>query len=89
MSTTWTDRSTERPNWFELDDVIVCGPCRADLLREWSPEAVEAKGGDPNGDEVCRPRDFVNLGRTPWAGNEEPLRYMQCDECGGQWGPDA
>jgi hypothetical protein len=90
--------TTDRPNWFETrDGMIVCGPCRAILLAEWAPGTGKA-GVDAGGhsvvltispDEEVRPTDFTNLGRTPWAGNSEPDRYIQCDQCLGQWGPDA
>lgn len=85
--TTNTTTAIDRPYWYETDDVIVCGPCRRQLLDDWSPEMVRLKGG--NDEETCRPSDFRPLGRTPWAGSEPGDRYMQCDNCLGQWGPDA
>lgn len=77
----------DRPLWYETDDVIVCQSCKDEILRDWSPEAVRVKGG--NEEEMVRPSDFRALGRTPWAGNPPGDRYMQCDNCLGQWGPDA
>lgn len=77
----------DRPNFFRCDDSIVCAECRRKTLAAWSPEAVRAKGGTE--DEMVRASDFLNLGRTPWAGNPPGDRYIQCDECLGQWGPDA
>lgn len=78
---------TDRVSWFDINGVVVCGPCRREMLDEWSPAEVKRKGGTE--DEVCRPGDFTALGRTPWAGSEAGGRYMQCDVCLGQWGPDA
>lgn len=93
-----TEDRPDRPSWFETSTgMIVCGPCRAKLLAEWAPGTGKA-GLDEGGrstvikispDEEVRPSDFTNLGRTPWAGNSEPDRYIQCDQCLGQWGPDA
>ena len=77
----------ERPYWYETTEGIFCQGCRAEALRNWSPEVVRDMGG--NEDEVVRPRDFTPLGRTPWSGNPPGDRYMQCDGCNGQWGPDA
>lgn len=78
---------TDRPYWYECNDMIVCQWCRAEMLRDWNPQAVKAKGGSE--DEMVRRADFRPLGRTPWAGGDEGDRYMQCDGCLGQWGPDA
>jgi len=79
---------TTRPYWYEVaEGGIYCQWCRAKMLEEWSPHAVAQKGGTE--DEMARPSDFRPLGRTPWAGNSVGERYMQCDNCNGQWGPDA
>ncbi len=78
---------TDLPLWYEVGDNIVCEECKAETLRDWSPQMVEAKGGTE--DEMVRPKDFRALGRRPWAGSDEGDRYMQCDFCQGQWGPDA
>lgn len=64
---------------------IVCRTCRDDLLTN----AWMVVDGGVEGEEPLRPRDFRALGERPWAGNYEPDRYVQCDECGGQWGPDS
>jgi hypothetical protein len=81
-------QSTDRPYWYECNDMIVCQYCRAEMLRDWAPGTT--KGGVAiSKDETVRRSDFSPLGRTPWAGNDEGERYMQCDGCNTQWGPDS
>lgn len=74
---------TERPCWYECEGLIVCQDCRSSLLKQWAP------GSQISEDEVLRSENFTPLGRTPWAGNPSGERYMQCDNCQQQWGPDA
>lgn len=75
--------------FHDLNGAIYCTPCKDDLLVN-ADHAISAYAGyDVSDDEVVRPRDFEALGARPWAGNDEPDRYIQCDGCMGQWGPDS
>lgn len=86
-----TDQNADHvlPTWYEVEDGgIYCQWCRQKMLTEWSPGRVK-NGIAISEDETCRPRDFHSLGKRPWAGSPPGDRYYQCDECLGQWGPDA
>lgn len=71
--------------FYDLEGQIYCRPCRDGLLTN----AWLVLDGGVEDAEPLRPRDFEALGYRPWAGNDEGDRYVQCDGCMQQWGPDA
>lgn len=68
---------------------IVCRPCRAVMLANVDAALSAYAGYDIGDDDRVYPRDFEALGLRPWAGEDEGFRYVQCDRCLEQWGPDA
>lgn len=75
--------------FYDLDGMVYCRSCHDRMLLNVDRALIGYAGGDVSGMDILRPRSFEALGPRPWAGNEEPYRYVQCDGCMGQWGPDA
>lgn len=77
--------------FYESGSMQVCRPCRDDLLVNADARLAVAAGHtmEEVTDMITRKSDFTALGSRPWAGNDPPDRYIQCDQCNGQWGPDA
>lgn len=81
---------TPMMRFYDLDGQVYCRPCRDNLLANADRALAAYAGHDVSDIEVVRPRSFEALGDRPWAGNEVGGdRYVQCDGCCGQWGPDA
>jgi hypothetical protein len=71
--------------FYDGPDGEVCRNCRDELLSNvW----LVLDGGVEDA-EPLQPRDFQALGTRPWAGEDVGDRYIQCNHCNGQWGPDA
>lgn len=77
--------------FYDLQGQVYCRPCKDEMLVNADPMIAVGNGASMEEvlDEVVHPRDFEALGPRPWAGNEAGDRYVQCDGCDGQWGPDA
>lgn len=75
--------------FHDLNGMIYCTPCKEKILANIDKALSAYAGYDVSDVEDVKPRDFEALGDRPWAGNEEPDRYIQCDGCMEQWGPDA
>lgn len=83
-----------RMRFYDLGGQVLCRDCRDNLLTNaWRVHSYRDDCGHPvlevSDEPPLRPRDFEALGPRPWAGNDDPERYVQCDGCNGQWGPDA
>ena len=75
--------------FYEAHGQVYCRDCRDGLLQNVDRALSAYAGHDVSGEEPERKSDYEALGSRPWAGNDEPERYIQCDGCNGQWGPDA
>lgn len=75
--------------FYDLEGQVYCRPCRDRLLENVDRALAAYAGEDVSDMEIVRPRSFEAVGERPWAGNDEPERYIQCDGCMEQWGPDA
>jgi hypothetical protein len=72
--------------FYDLGGTLLCRDCRDDLLTNaWRINVGYTDMGTQvittSDEPPLRPRDFEALGDRPWAG--------KCDNCNGQWGPDA
>lgn len=90
----------ERPmRWYEDRKTgwILCRECKDALLSNaWRIQSggstlVGTSWVEVSDEEPYRPSDFEALGERPWVRNGAEVgdRYEQCDNCSGQWGPDA
>lgn len=85
----------QRPmRFYELEGMVYCRNCRDNLLTNawrvatWTDDTGRRQL-EVSDEPPLRPRSFEALGDRPWAGNAVGERYAQCDDCNGQWGPDA
>lgn len=67
--------------FYIQDGQIYCAKCRNELL---------LNKGLTEEEEKLKPSDFRSMGERPWGDDEDPpYRYIQCDNCLQQFGPDA
>lgn len=75
--------------FYDLEGMVYCKDCRDGLLQNTDRALSAYAGYDVSDIPILKPRNFEAVGDRPWAGNDTPYRYIQCDGCMGQWGPDA